>query len=279
MRDPDLYPPVPTVLPALAWVAAVVGIAGQIGYPLCDTPTQTLLTGLTVTAFFLAMAAATCATFGPARGLPAIAVGCVLSWTVELLGARTGFPFGDYRYTGSLRPTLAGVPVIVPLAWTAMALAALAVARRLFGARWLAVALVGGGALASWDIFLDPQMVAAGHWSWRDPQWTLPGVRGIPLSNFAGWLVVAVLLVGLLARILPANPPLFGELRPVGRSTWALVAGTVYLWTYGSELLAGFAFFHRPAVAVVGGVLMGAFAIPYVCRLASPYAFYLRLPR
>lgn len=276
-------------MPALAWVAASIGIAGQIAYPLCGTPVQTLLTGLTVTAFFVALAAGICVYAGLRRGLLALAAGCGLSWAVELLGARTGFPFGHYRYTGSLHPALAGVPVIVPLAWTAMALAALAVARRIaIGEGWISrptwlarrgpvgIALVGGGALASWDVFLDPQMVAAGHWAWRTPQWTLPGVRGIPISNFAGWLVVAVLLVALLAQILPADSPIFGEVRPVGGSTWDLVAGTVYLWTYGSEVLAGFAFFHRPAVAVAGGLIMGAFAIPYLYRLISPYIVYFR---
>ena len=45
-----------------------------------------------------------------------------------------------------------------------------------------------GGARRSprWDLFLDPQMVAAGHWTWLDPDPALPGVPGVPLTNYAG---------------------------------------------------------------------------------------------
>jgi putative membrane protein len=260
--------PVRSACPTIGWIAAVAGIVGQIAYPLGDAATRTVLTGGTVTAFFVAMVAAACSSVGVRRGLAAAAVGCGLAWGVELVGLRTGLPFGRYSYTGSLRPTLGGVPAIVPLAWTALGLASLSLGRRLVRGR-LTVALVGGGALASWDLFLDPQMVADGHWRWHSPQWTIPGVPGIPVSNFAGWLVVAVLLIGILDRVLPANQPVCGRSRPFGGSTADGVTATVYLWTYGSEVLAGIAFFHRPSVAVVGGVVMGAFAIPYARALRA----------
>ena len=256
----------PAPIPALAWLAAGVGIAGQIAYPLCDASGRNVLTNATVVAFFVAMVAATTTQVGPRRGVGAALLGCILAWSVELIGLHTGFPFGRYRYTGVLRPELAGVPVIVPLAWTAMALAALTVGRRL-GTGRLRTALLGGVALATWDVFLDPQMVAAGYWRWQSPQWTIPGVPGIPLSNFAGWLVAAVLLIALLDRVLRQDPPEIAKPRPFGGSTGVRVAATVYLWTYGSEVLAGIAFFHRPAVAVVGGVLMGTVALPYARSL------------
>lgn len=238
---------VPNIAP---WIAAAVGIVGQIAYPLADRHTRTDLTGITVIAFFVAIAAAFCRS---PRGAAAIGLSGVFAWTVEFAGARTGIPFGHYEYTDALQPQLAGVPVIVPLAWTAMAVAALTVARRLARSR-SAVALIGGVALAAWDVFLDPQMVDAGYWRWRDPQWTF---EGIPVSNFAGWLVVAIVLVALLDRILA----------PAGAATPAAIAATIYLWTYGSELLAGFAFFHRPVVAAVGGLVMGSCAIPYAVVL------------
>jgi putative membrane protein len=231
---------------ALPWIATSIGVIGQIAYPLADRNAQTDLAGITVTAFFVATAAAA---YRLRRGPIAIGICCVFAWAVEFLGARTGVPFGHYGYGATLQPQLAGVPVIVPMAWTALAVAALVVARRLARSR-LAVAVVGGAALTAWDVFLDPQMVAAGYWRWPDPQWTF---EGIPASNFAGWLVVAVVLIALLDRVLP----------PTGGSTSAAVAGTIYLWTYGSELLAGFAFFHRPVVAAVGGLAMGSCAIPY----------------
>ncbi len=61
-----------------------------------------------------------------------------------------------------------------------------------FWRRSLVVAVTAGAALAAWDVFLDPQMVDAGHWTWADPSPGLPGVAHVPLTNFAGWLLVAV---------------------------------------------------------------------------------------
>ena len=51
----------------------------------------------------------------------------------------------------------------------------------------LARVAVAAAALASWDLFLDPQMVDAGHWRWSDPSPALPGVPTVPLTNYAGW--------------------------------------------------------------------------------------------
>ena len=65
----------------------------------------------------------------------------------------------------------------------------------LAGAGWSAVRLGRRGRLAPgrasaggrrwppWDLFLDPQMVDAGHWTWRDPTPALPGVPGIPVDQ------------------------------------------------------------------------------------------------
>ena len=58
----------------------------------------------------------------------------------------------------------------------------------------------GAAALASWDLFLDPQMVDAGHWRWSDPSPALPGVPTVPLTNYAGWALVALVLMALLHR-------------------------------------------------------------------------------
>jgi hypothetical protein len=41
----------------------------------------------------------------------------------------------------------------------------------------------------------------------------------------------------------------------------------VYLWTYGSSVLAHLAFFDLPGSAVLGGLLMGLLALPFAARL------------
>ena len=77
-----------------------------------------------------------------------------------------------------------------------------------------------------------------------------PLVDGIPWTNFAGWLAVAIVLMAILDR-LPRRPA--DDRQPA----------LLYLWTYASSVLANAAFFDRPGVAVAGGVVMGLVAIPY----------------
>ncbi len=76
------------------------------------------------------------------------------------------------RSAGTPTPTpsgrVLGVPVVIPLAWTMMAWPASLAGGRLARGPPARVALAGV-ALASWDLFLDPQMVAAGHWSGPTP--------------------------------------------------------------------------------------------------------------
>jgi len=169
---------------------------------------------------------------------------------VEWVGTRTGLPFGHYAYAGTLGARLAGVPLVIPLAWTMMAYPALLAARRLTSAR-LAGPVVAGWALASWDLFLDPQMVEAGHWRWSRVGATLPGVPDVPLSNFAGWLLAAVAMMWLLGRMLPDGGSPDDRMPPA-----------LYLWTWASSVLANLAFFGRPAVAAWGGLGMGLVAVP-----------------
>ena len=72
-----------------------------------------------------------------------------------------------------------GVPLVIALAWPMLAWPAALAARRLahtFAGR----VAVGAWGLAAWDVFLDPQMVAAGHWRWLDPSPQLPGVPAVP---------------------------------------------------------------------------------------------------
>ncbi|HEY0636771.1 MAG TPA: carotenoid biosynthesis protein [Pseudonocardiaceae bacterium] len=248
-----------------AWVLGAGAVACQLAFPFLGTGPP-LLTVVTVVLFCAAVLVHAAATRGPAAAVTLLVVAGGLGLAVEAVGVRTGMPFGAYSYADRLGPAVLGVPAVVPLAWTMMAYPALLAGRRLTTTT-AGTALVGGWALASWDVFLDPQMVDAGHWAWRHPEPSLPGVDGVPLTNFAGWLLVSVAMVGLLGRLLP------GAARP---ETTDRLPAALYLWTYGSSVLAHLAFFGRPGVALAGGVLMGLVAVPFaaslVLRRRSPQA-------
>ena len=163
---------------------------------------------------------------------------------VERLGSTTGFPFGEYDYTGALEPTIGAVPLIVPLAWFAMGVPALEVGRLITGSRVAAV-LVGAAALTAWDLFLDPQMVAEGYWTWFGDGPHL--IDGVPLTNYAAWLVIA-LVMAALAWSATGSWDERDDAVPLG----------LYLWTWAGSTLAHAAFFGLPVSALYGGVGMGA---------------------
>ncbi|WAX77366.1 carotenoid biosynthesis protein [Streptomyces sp. KMM 9044] len=255
-----------------AWSLAAVAVLCQIPYPLVSGSLRDVLTVVGVVVFCLASMAAAALRHGVRGPLVLLAVAGLGGLAVEVVGVRTGFPFGTYEYTGTLGLGVAGVPVVVPLAWIMMAWPALEAGRLLAPGRGHAgprstrvrTAVAGGWALASWDVFLDPQMVDAGHWSWTDPHPALPGVEGVPLTNFLGWVAVSVVMIA-------AMDALCGHAvrRPAEDGRPAGPAVVLYLWTYASSVMACLVFFSRPQVALVGGVLMGLAAVPLAVRVAG----------
>jgi uncharacterized membrane protein len=227
----------------------------QVGYPLVTGAPRDLLTVVTVLVFFLATASHALVHRGPRWTAGYLAATLGVGLLAEAAGVRTGLPFGDYAYADSLGWQLLDVPVVVPLAWAMFAYPCL-----LAGQRLGHPVLAGAWALASWDLFLDPQMVAAGHWRWLDVQTSVPGIADVPVSNFGGWVVVALVLMALLSRLprVPADD----------RLPFALL-----LWTWGSSVLANLAFFGRPGVAVVGGLAMAVVLVPLLRHPSRPHLF------
>ena len=236
-------------------LAALVGV--QIAYPLVDGQPRAALVIATVVLGFAVSVSHAALTRGVANAAGLVVVTAGGGWAVEALGVATGFPFGGYAYGDALGPTLLGVPLVIPLAWTWMAWPAWIAAGRLASRRWPRV-LLAGVALAAWDLFLDPQMVAEGYWRW-DPLAApaLPGVPGIPLTNYLGWLIVAVAMMAVLSAWVGA-----ARADADDRPMLAL-----YLWTYASSVLAHAVFLDLPASAVWGGLGMGVVAVPLVVTL------------
>ncbi len=221
----------------------------QVAYPLTGGRARDLLTITTVCVFFLASTSHALAARGPGWTAAFVGVTCGLGLLAEAVGTATGVPFGEYAYADSLGPRLLDVPLVIPLAWAMFGYPALLVGQRLARGP-VGATLVGGLALASWDLFLDPMMVGDGHWAFADPSPSLPGSPGIPLSNYAGWLLVAVLMMALL-QLLPRRPA--DDRQPAA----------LFLWTYVGSVVANAVFLGRPLVALTGGLGMGLVAVPF----------------
>ena len=202
--------------------------------------------------------------WGWLRALATAGLIAALGWLVEAVGHSTGFPFGSYDYTPLLQPQLAGVPLLIPLAWMMMMPPAWAVAhaitRGMTGKRRIAsFVLVSMLAFTAWDLFLDPQMAGWNLWTWDDPAGFT--YFGIPWSNYAGWLLASGLIT------LAALPLMRLDRLPI------VPLLQVYAFTLALELIGLLVFWGLPGPALFGaagmGVMLG-WAVWRLRRSAQP---------
>ncbi|WIV65982.1 bisanhydrobacterioruberin hydratase [Natrialbaceae archaeon AArc-T1-2] len=143
------------------------------------------------------------------------ALGCLgvlaaYTYAIEVVGVRTDWPYGAFEYTIQLGPMLFGeVPLALPLFFVPLVLNAYLLTLLVLGdwsERLFLRVPVAIAAVVAIDVVLDPAAVAVGFWTFESG-----GFYGVPLSNYAGWVLsgtVAVLLVdlafdrpGLLERV------------------------------------------------------------------------------
>jgi len=168
-------------------------------------------------AVFAAAAGHAIALSGIKRASAAVAAVGLWSWGAEYLGTTTGWLFGSYSYSAALGWAVGNVPLTVPAMWFAMTYSAwrgaqltvagvftadvrnngesaAAPARRTALIEIVVAALL----MTAWDLAMDIDQVQAGRWTWPGGgSWS-----GIPLSNFAGWALVAAVAAALLHVIL-----------------------------------------------------------------------------
>lgn len=241
----------------VAAAAAVVTVAGMIATPLFPPRGRgrRRLSSVVVGAMFATTTANAARRWGVRRAGTAAAVTAVATGIVERVGTRTTFPFGRYAYTDSLRPQVAHVPVIVPLAWFGMGLPAREAAGAALGSRVTPARriVLGAAAMTAWDLFLDPQMVGEGYWAWAKRG----AYRGIPVTNYVGWFLTGLGIMATFERLLrpEVTDPAGGRFRHhAPRADGRLVAQYGYMSVMQT---LGFArYFRDPLVAAVGGAAM-----------------------
>jgi putative membrane protein len=242
-----------------------------------------------VFAFLVLFLAAGAADLGWRRTLGFGALVWPVAWLAEFSSTRIGIPFGLYHYTGVTRGRelyIADVPFMDSLSFTFLAYAALCLARATLGrrrpSRW-ALALLTGVLMMALDVVIDPLAVRGDRWFLgRIFSYPEGGVYfGVPLSNFAGWVVVGAVGVGLYLFVAGTPGPAWteGGLRqehgaPVVVSTgggllWPGVA--LYYVVLGFNLAVA-AWIGEWALGAVGGALHAAIAltIRYVQRETGP---------
>jgi putative membrane protein len=201
---------------------------------------------------FLAALCTLAAHVGGARALRAALAVCAITLVVELVGAETGFPFGEHGYGNELGWKVLGlIPHVIPLSWFHMLIASLGLAFR-FRARPGVTLLIAALGLFAWDVLMEPGMSAAyPFWYWREGGlW-----YGMPLANWTSWMMIGPVIAYAAVRFSgPALQRLADDPLP------AVLYATTGLLPFALALRFGL----WPA-AVVGGLAMAVFvAAAYV---------------
>jgi uncharacterized membrane protein len=184
----------------------------------------------------------------------------LVAWVSEFSSTRTGVPFGLYTYTGRTRGQelfIADVPFMDALSFTFLAYAAFCVARAVLGrgASALAVTVLGGVFMMLLDVVIDPVAVRGNRWFLGQIFYYPHGgvYFGVPLSNFAGWLLVG--MAGIGGYIYGWGPEAVSRHKPVGgMALYYAVLGfnlAVTAWIGEWVLLAVGCVLHATVAALV----------------------------
>ncbi|WP_257298482.1 bisanhydrobacterioruberin hydratase [Haloarchaeobius sp. FL176] len=121
------------------------------------------------------------------------------AYGIELVGIRTGWPYGPFEYEVPLGPMLFGeVPVALPVFFFPLVLNAYLLMLLLLGSRARSRAvrlLVTIAAVVAIDLVLDPGAVAVDFWEYAAHPDGVGGYYGVPVSNYLGWVLSATVAV------------------------------------------------------------------------------------
>jgi len=142
---------------------------------------------------------------------------------IETSAILTGFPYGHFGYSDLLGFRMFGlVPWTVAFAWTPLILGAYAVAANLSSDRPVRIAATTL-AVTLFDVVLDPGAVLLGFWQYKGGGW----FYGVPMSNFAGWLVSGFIGASLIEFMVTRFRPLLPT--PVQMASSAIFI--IFFWS------------------------------------------------
>lgn len=152
---------------------------------------------------------------GPRAALRFAAIGVVLGWIAEQLGATQGWFFGSYTYTEVLGPRVGAVPFIIPLMWFALCYVAYVISNLIVwqaptdgapGVRQtLVMSFLGAMLVTAYDLGADPYMVFTLK-AWIMTK-TDGGWFGETLQGFVGWMAVSFAIIAAFRATLRRQPP------------------------------------------------------------------------
>jgi len=115
-----------------------------------------------------------------------------ITFTLEVIGVKTGFIFGNYSYGKTLGLNLFEVPLIIGFNWVLVVMGSIQLSKRFFN-DYFFIALFTGIFAVIFDFFLEPIAIRLDYWSWEG--------NHVPLQNYIAWFVIAFMFSILFQKM------------------------------------------------------------------------------
>lgn len=116
----------------------------------------------------------------------------ITTFSLEVIGVKTGLVFGSYWYGVTLGLKFLDVPVIIGFNWTMVILGAILLSEKFLNKKVLTI--ISASLMATvFDFFMEPSAIKLGYWNWSD--------SSVPLQNYFAWFFISMLFTILYFRM------------------------------------------------------------------------------
>lgn len=106
----------------------------------------------------------------------------MLSILIEIIGVKTGWPFGQYYYGNALGPKLLGVPLVIGFNWLLLVYSSLILTRQVLKKSILLQCLVASALVVLLDVHIEGIAPKLDYWYFKE--------NPVPTINFIAWFVL-----------------------------------------------------------------------------------------
>jgi putative membrane protein len=124
---------------------------------------------------------------------------CLLGYSIEAIGVKSGLIFGNYIYGNALGIKLFETPLLIGINWLFLIYTATSITEKLKIKKWFAI-FVAPAFMLVYDVVLEQVAPKMDMWNWHNSE--------VPLKNYIAWYIIAFSFVLLLKafKIKTSNP-------------------------------------------------------------------------
>lgn len=112
----------------------------------------------------------------------------LITFSLEVIGVKTGIVFGSYWYGDTLGLKFLNVPLIIGFNWILVILGAIILCLK-YIKNPVYISLISALLATLFDFFLEPTAIKLGYWNWSSVS--------VPIQNYLAWFIISLLFAVL----------------------------------------------------------------------------------